>query len=223
MASLNQLADGLALRLNKPHDAVLKELIKDEYKSLRALYLRRTIGNHGINSILSQSYDIELIPIDFTDSCFISGDCIIMRTKNKVAQPLRYETDIPFMYVGTLDGISFLHSTFATAKNYKYLPYIGKTMTYFYENNYIYLLNNNKIKYIRVQAVFSSPDQVISLCNSDCYSDDMEFPLPLDIISSITNDIYNIFINKQNEEVQLNENRNRPVQATSRGTREDNE
>jgi len=223
MASLNQLADGLALRLNKPHDAVLKELIKDEYKSLRALYLKRTISNHGINSILSQSYDIELIPIDFTDSCFISGDCTIMRTKNKVAQPLRYETDIPFMYVGTLDGISFLYSTFATAKNYKYLPYIGKTMTYFYENNYIYIMNNNKIKYIRVQAVFSNPDQVISLCNSDCYSDDMEFPLPLDIISSITNDIYNLFINKQKEEVQLNENSNRPIQTTSRGTREDNE
>ncbi len=225
MATLNQLSDNIAIRLNRPFDSVLKELIKDSYKDLRALYLKRTIERNGIHESLKQSYDVELELVDFSDSCFISVDCPLLKTKNKVAKPLQYKTDVPFDYVGTITGNSITHSTFGTIKFYKHLPLVGNAMYYFYMNDHIYVYGNTKLGVIRIESVFANPEQAISLCNNaDCYDDDMEFPLPQDIIFNISNDIYNIFLNKINDEVQIDENNQRYVQATQGNNgREDTE
>ena len=190
MATLNQLGARVANLLKQPFNLELQERIKDAFKNLRATRIRQSIERNGVDDILTQSYIVCVTKVDVTlDDCARKLGCNILRSSNKVAVPIRYKTDEPFTFVGTDDGVTFIYSTLGAVLKMKYLPMIGNAIWYIYENGYIYLYGNTRIKEFRVQAIFSNPEQVINCCDSSCYSDDMEFPLPEEMIESIIQEL----------------------------------
>lgn len=209
MATLNQLATRVANQLNKPFDHELKERLKDSYRFYRAERIRQSVEKSGIDDTLKVSYNIDLIPVDTGDDCVLTVGCSMLRSENKVMKPIRYKTDEPFTYIGTLDGIPFIYSDIASIRLMSYLPNIGKAIYYYYENDYIFIKNNNKLERIRVQCIPANMESVIDLCNTGngCWNDDMEYPLPEDMIESITTEIlkkYGAF-NIIDKEVKINE------------------
>jgi hypothetical protein len=193
MPSLNQLSSNVAHLLKHPFDSPLKERIKDDYRNLRALYLRRSIEKGGIDDVLKVSYELPLISVDKVDNCLTSVGCLIKRTENPVGKPVRYKTDVPFTFVGTPDGFGFTYIKQPREVDYrKYLKHVADAILYSYINNYIYVYND-KIANIRIDGVPENPEFWITICNDSCYNDNMEFPLPRDIIFSITTDIYKMY------------------------------
>ena len=68
-----------------------------------------------------------------------------------------------------------------TAKKYK---------AYMIED-YLYIYNANGLGYINVRGVFEDPEDLALFdCDgNDCYDDDAEFPIPMDMLQTITQGI----------------------------------
>lgn len=191
MASLNQLADHISNLINVPFSHELRERIKDSFRFLAASRIRQSVEKNGLDNQFVSSYISGLKQVDSFDTCFTSSGCTILRTINKVATPVRYKSDVPFSFVGTPDGVPILYSRRSEIRYRKYLKYIGKSMSYTYDDGYIYVFGNTRIKQIKIQDIFLNPEEAVTVCstNSNCVTDDTEFPIPTDMIYSIIQEI----------------------------------
>jgi hypothetical protein len=210
MASLNQIADGLTLELKRPEDTILRDLIKDLIKQQRALYLRQSIDKYGVDLQYIQRYRAELIKVDKADTCLVTVGCAIHRTENKVPTPVRYNCDVPFQFVGSVDeGITFVYTPMSGWKHTSYNKYTANIVRYDYIDNYIYLFNTRRLKYISIRAIYENPSLIIPCMNDDivgiCYTDDMEFPIPEDLLTIIRQNILKEFgvIKPEDTEVKI--------------------
>lgn len=213
MATLKQIADQIALSLNRPFDDMLKERVKAIYKQELAVYIRQQINKYGIDSQFKTRYSVTCKRVNVADSSLVSeitGNCF--RTINKVAKPVRYITDDPFTYVGSVNGqIPFIFINTAALDYYSLMPAVQKSYQlgegevlkippkYDYINGYIYLYyvpeEISEVEPltsidIMVEGVHSSYDfiQDESLDAKEAgliYLDTVDFPMPDDIIQLV--------------------------------------
>ena len=204
MATLNQLATRVANHIGEPFNHELKERIKDSYRFYRAERIRQSIEKNGIDDSLKVSYCADLELVDSGDDCLKVIGCEILRTVNKVVKPVRYKSDEPFTYVGAIDGtISYLYSDLASIGYMNYLPNIGQAIYYYYENDYIFIKGSNKVDRIRIQSVPANLESLMTLCNGDCWNDDMEYPIPEDMIESITLEIMKLYASIKQHDIEI--------------------
>lgn len=194
MASLRQLATRVINNIGEEFNIPLYERVKDMLITARAEMLQQSIDKRGaITDHYRQRYTVRLQKTDAADTCVINANCTILRTVNKIATPLRYTTDTPFLFVGSIDGkLTFTYAKRSEIQYVTSMKYISKAIRYVYLNNYIYVYLNTKLKYISVEAVYENPTIVSDECTGGaiCYTDDMEFPAPLDIINRCMDRIY---------------------------------
>ena len=199
MASLNQLSSQVATNIGRPFDVPLKKRIADLFKNVRAKYLRQSIQKYGVDEVYIQKYVVPTTTVDIADSCAVSIGCDVRRTTNKIANPIRYTNDAPFLLVASPSGkLIITFSQLFEVQLGEDDPYFGVIPRYSYVNNYIYLYNTN-ISNILVQAAYESPELIIPSATGDtctltatgiCYTDDMEFPIPMDLIHDIKLEVY---------------------------------
>ena len=183
MPSLNQLAAEISHQLGDPFNYSLNERIKMAYKHWYATLVRQSVEKYGIDEQFISNFNVDLIDIDKFDTCITEADCIIKRSRNKIPTPLRYPSDSPFTFVGTLDGTPFTKRNNVEQKYAKHLKWSDKVFSYDYRNGYIYVWNFNG-DYLNIQEVPQNPEEAITICTSkDCYDDDMEFPMSEDMIT----------------------------------------
>ena len=217
MASLNKIAEEVLLAINKPFDFATHKRIKELIIQARAERIRQSVEKNGIDNIYVQSYNPNLVQVDIADSCNIDVGCLVLRTEFPIAQPIRYKTDVPFLYVGSIDGkISYTYASstqeILSATKSKFMKHIPR---YIYINGYLYIYNVKRVKYISIKAPYENPNIAYTNCSGICYNDDMEFPLPLDMINSIIKEIVStgiLIATKQlpeDEEVKINEEPNK--------------
>lgn len=191
MATLRQLAEQVIEAYGKPYDSVLYERAKDLILNTRATLIRQSFERTGIDDIFIIPFVFELIEVDIIDNCQVQLDCIILRSKNKIPEPVRFKNDIPFTFLGTADGTR----TFSYIKSFqvpliKHLKFGYKKISAFYINQYIYIINTKILQWARADAPYSFPNQLIPGCGSDdCFNDDMEFACPADIINTILKEV----------------------------------
>lgn len=214
MPSLNELAASVLGKLDDPFNYELGEQIKFSFKYYRAFLLRREFernGGKGMSS-LRQSIDVNMQQVDKTDTCIVNvSDCLVLRTVNKVPTPIRGKRATDFYFVGSLLGKPY---TYVEPYEFNVITknkYIKKTIYYTIINGYIYQLNGStRQKYLRLESLFSDPSEVRSDCSDiNCFDDDMEFPLGLDMVDTIIKGMlsgeYSIVL-PDNEEVRINVN-----------------
>lgn len=194
MPTLNQIGDFIAYRVNRPNDRAVKNQAKLLAKTIRSRESRRSLERARHDRQLLQRIQVELIKVDKADSCFIDIGCTIRRTKNKVPKPIRWKTDAPFIYVGQLVGNnSFTYTDLEELRYAAKNKFTSKVGRYYYINDYIYVVNQDKLKWIDIHSQFDDPDQIINLCdNNACYNDDMEFPVTNDILHVIIREILTV-------------------------------
>lgn len=210
MASLNQIANRVANLLKQPFNHELKERIKDSFKSIYAERLRQRIDKQSVKDTYKTFFDAKLIKVDKADTCAATLGCTILRTENKIPSLVDYRGDTPFIFVGTMDGATFVPSNRAMLRSIKSLEFIGNAVYYFYENGYIYIWNNTLLKWLRIGGVFPNLEAAITICDDStrCYDDDMEFPAPEDMINSIIYEMLKMefgIINVEPIEIKLDE------------------
>ena len=184
MATLRALAEQVIESFGLPYNGVLYERAKDLILQETATFIRQSSERNGIDDYFLSSYLAELAPVDVIDNCQVALGCTVLRTINKIPEAVRIKNDTPFTFVGTADGARVFRYTRPFEKNLlKHLRFTSKGLAYMYINRYIYILNSNIIKWVRIDAPYVVPFS--QSCNNNCYNDDMEFPCSADMTNAI--------------------------------------
>lgn len=190
MASLNEIAEHIAVSFDVQNNEIFKDSIKFRIKQLASLLMEREQEQYGTSMFYLQSYEAELEQVDANDSCLESvpdSDCVILKTKNPVPTPIKTKTGNPFLFVGNATkDVIFAYGKKEHVKFMSYLKFAGKAYYYEYINNYIYVYNATKIKTIRIDAKYDKT--ILDYCDdasSECVTDDMEFPCSAGIMAQV--------------------------------------
>lgn len=193
MPSLRQLAtelvDSYGISPDNPGYHATYERAKDVIKEARALRIKQDITKNGISEHYQQSYFTELVKVDVADNCEWIVGCSIRRSENKIPRPIAYKSDVPFLSVGNfVDPKSKgIEMTFCHRDQLRfYVVRFPGNIYYSWINDYIYVYDP-KFKYAIIRGIYEDPTLVPAGCDETgiCYDDNMEFPLPLDMVGDV--------------------------------------
>lgn len=202
MATLNKLAYQVASSFDRDSDFLFIERLKDLIIQTRNLFVHREVDKYGVNERYIQPYIAELTLVNASMDSTITSKYELLRTTNRIPSSIRYQSDVPFVFVGSVDRmIGFRNIKPYIMKSSRSLRLIGNAICYFYTNGYIYIWNNTKLENILVEAVYEDLDitQDITDTTGLCYKDDMEFPLAGDMLNDVIKEVINIVRTTQDQ------------------------
>lgn len=173
------------------NDHISLDQIKFNVKYYRAMLIRRDFTRNGIiTRHLEQDLGcIELQKVDASKCCNLPVDCAVYKSKVKIPRTVRFSFKDAITHVGDVTGLATI--PMVEPHMVEYLPYDKYTKqqkkAYMIED-YLYIYNGDGLKFINVRGVFEDPEEVALFdCDgSDCYDDDSEFPIPMDMVQIIT-------------------------------------
>jgi hypothetical protein len=195
MATLSTLSYEIASSFDRGEDILFLERIKDLVIQSTNTFMHREADKYGVNDRYVRPYKAVLIKVNASEDVNISSRFTLLRTTNKIPCPLRYQSDVPFVFVGSLDRqIPFRYMKPYIMNSSRNLPLIGSAICYFYINEYLYVWNNTKLSEILIDAIWERLD--VTKNDNDptglCYKDDMEFPLAGDMLNMVIQEVINI-------------------------------
>tara|TARA_B110000259_G_C13940548_1_gene372585 strand:+ start:49 stop:756 length:708 start_codon:yes stop_codon:yes gene_type:complete len=165
------------------------EQLKFNVRYYRAMFIRRDYIRNGlITRHLEQDLGcLKLIKVDASKCCALDAGCDVFRTELTVPKTVRFNFEDAITYVGAVDGLTRIPLiTPQIAKWVQYDKYTGTKKKAYMIEDYLYILNPNGMEYVNVRGIFENPEDVAEYdCDGDCYNDDMEYPIPLDMLSAI--------------------------------------
>ena len=173
------------------NDHISLSQIKFNVKYYRAMLVRRDFTRNGIiTRHLEQDLGcLELQKVDASKCCNLPVDCAVYRTKKKIPRTVRFSFKDAITHVGDVTGLGTI--PMVEPHMVEFLPYDKYTKSqkkaYMIED-YLYVYNADGLKFVNVRGVFEDPEEVALFdCDgSDCYDDDSEFPIPMDMVQIIT-------------------------------------
>lgn len=217
MATLNQIAYAIAHTLGAMNDHVLREKIKYSALNLRALYIRQDLATNPLSSTYIQSLGaVPIVCADIASECTdlsigVKSTYMVHRTKDKIPAPLRTKAGDSFYSVNSIDKQTVYQEVNPQLiRAFSHTKYASLSPKYFYQNDFLYILDlpNRNIKYINIMGVWENPQELASTCK-ECYSDDAEFPIPIDMLPRMERDLLQLYQNQkpvEDEEVRINNN-----------------
>lgn len=210
--TLNQLAEDIAYKLGDQFNNTLKESIKHTIIFYRSKYLRDDDARNGkISNHLFQSVVIKMKEVNKLEDVGASIACIteggvcyaviddkkykILKSVSKLPIPVRLKgygaTD--YKFIGSVDRSTIFKYCEPIDLKFKIgMPYQNSaTIFFFIANNDLYLLNNLDICDVLLDAVYENPREAYEACDEEGVADDKYFPLPLDMLMSIADNIVN--------------------------------
>ena len=172
-------------------DNISLSQIKFNIKYYRAMLIRRDLArNNFMSRHMEQDLGcLKLVRVNASQCCNFDIECVVYRTEEKVPRTVRANFKDMITYVGGVDGIN----TIPVVKSdyIKYLPYDKYTKNQrkaFMIEDYIYIYNPDGMEFLNVRGVFEDPEEVAKFdCDgTDCYDDNMPFPMPADMVQAIT-------------------------------------
>jgi hypothetical protein len=197
MKSLNDIAYEVGHRFDRAYDTIFRNRIKDLIIDIRSTLSERRFrqGKPILGDYIQDLGALELTKVDLAEAgcAGLSIDCTVLRTVEKLPEPIPMGKNEPFYYVGSIDK----------ATPYGYLPqhhirnvsenkYSSRYPRYGWRNQYVYIYLFGKwakaIKYINVMSPFADPRDAerFNKCEgADCYTDSDRFPMPRDLVSTV--------------------------------------
>jgi len=193
--TLNQLAYSLAQLLEKENDPQFVELCRYNYIHYRSLFIRRDQErNKTLPSAAVQQIVCDMVIVKTIELTGIEAGSDISRTKESLPQVVRLKTRDAFEFIGPIDGIDPF--SIIPAREAQYVPYAQFTKLIprvYLRRGHLYVVNKKPSK-ILVEAVFADPTRLERYLRSDgslAYTEEMDFPLPDDMIQGITQGLIN--------------------------------
>ena len=176
------------------NDYISTGQIKFNVKYYRAMLIRRDFARNGmVTRHLEQDLGcLELQKVDASKCCNLPTECAVYRTVKKIPRTVRFNFKDAVTYVGAIDGKGNI--PLVESHTVQWLPfekYTKNKMKAYMIEDYLYVYNADGLKYINVRGVFEDPEDVTMFdCDgSDCYDDNSEFPIPMDMLQTITQGI----------------------------------
>lgn len=140
MATLNIIADEIIGALDRPFDYMFKERVKSIFRHEVATMVRQAIDKDGITDHFKTRFLVDISIIDDSSISYAVGNKVL-RSTNKIANPVRYKTDTPFTWVGNADASLIYMYTKIYELKYANLTaaYTLQPPRYVYLNDYLYL------------------------------------------------------------------------------------
>ena len=174
------------------NDYISTDQIKFNIKYYRAMLIRRDFARNGmITRHLEQDLGcLELIKVDASKCCNLPTECAVYRTVRKIPKTVRFNFKDAVTYVGDISGTGTI--PIVESNTVQWLPYDKYTknkMKAYMIEDYLYIYNADGLKFINVRGIFEDPEDVALFdCDgSDCYDDNSDFPIPMDMLQIITN------------------------------------
>jgi hypothetical protein len=159
-----------------------------DYK--RAQYLRQdqTKNWFDMDTIYQDLGVIKMTPVDSSECCAFESGCIIYKTEKKIPSLLRFNNRHAIKINAINKRKRF---ELVLPERFDFIGYtkFGRlTEAAYLLNGYIY---TNELYALNVRAAIVTPEDAKGFECADgvCYTDDMEYPLPADIIDLVTRDI----------------------------------
>jgi hypothetical protein len=176
------------------NDYISTSQIKFNVKYYRAMLIRRDFARNGmITRHLEQDLGcLELIKVDASKCCNLPTECAVYRTVRKIPKTVRFNFRDAVTYVGDISGTGTIPIVESNAVQWlPYDKYTKNKMKAYMIEDYIYVYNADGLKFINVRGIFEDPEDVAKFdCDgSDCYDDNMDFPIPMDMLQTITQGI----------------------------------
>lgn len=176
------------------NDHISLDQIKFNIKYYRAMFIRRDFARNGmITRHLEQDLGcLHLSKVDASKCCDLPVSCAVYKTDEKIPKTIRFNFRDAITHVSDVTGLGTI--PLVEAHTVQWLPYekytSAKYKAYMIED-YLYIYNADGLEYVNVRGVFEDPDKVAGFdCDgSDCYDEDSEFPIPLDMLQMITQGI----------------------------------
>jgi uncharacterized membrane protein len=178
--TLNEIAYNIADSVGKSFDIGLIERIKFSVKYYRAELIRQDFEKNGKDRQVLQQWVGNLVKVDEGDTCFANVNCTILKTENKIPQPIAIKGEL-FNYVGSINSAneSWVLTDINAIRYTQYNNFTANVTRYFYSNGYLYVYTNKKFKFVKIEAAFVDPNEAVSACidSFNCLTDDDEFPI----------------------------------------------
>lgn len=138
---------------------------------------------------LQQINCMALEPADESECCLAPSGCYVLKTVKKV--PSTIDTWKPnwIVSVTTAFGDQIPKSNQFSNRYQKYNKYTGNKKYYYLKNDYIYVVNNEDLSIINVQALFEDPMELANFPTCEggvCFSTDSAYPVSANMSSQIT-------------------------------------
>ena len=170
--------------------------IKFNIKHYRAMFIRRDFARNGlITRHLEQDLGcLELEKVDASKCCNLPTTCPVYRTKENVPRTVRFNFKDAITYTGDVTGLGRI--PMIESYEVQLIPFDKYTSnnpkTYMIEDK-LYLYNPKGMDVINVRGIFEDPEEVQKFkpCDGPCYDDNFVFPMPMDMVSSISAGLIN--------------------------------
>ena len=231
MGTLNQYAARIANMVNQPDNHELKERVKDMIKTMFANRIRQSVEKNGIDNILKLSFiaPVEELKYDeiFPTEYRVANKIKLLGTKYKVPTPIRIHNDAPFTFVGNTLGEPYMYESTITSFKLRQsgrptrLP-TGSLRAYIILNDHIIIAekagskdveDRRSINEIMITGIFENPEEVLSFFK-DNDGQDIELPLPNDMLESIIQEILKTEFNIYPRDIDIKVNSNTPIAAS---------
>lgn len=173
------------------------EQIKFNIRHYRAMFIRRDYNRNGFSSrhIEQDLGCVYLEPVDASKCCDLPTNCTVYRTKKHIPRTIRYNFEEAISYVGDIHGtgtIPLIHPN--TVKFLPHDKYTKDKLKAYMINDHLHIYNAEGLEAINIRGVFEDPRDVsrFDACTTgECYSDDEQYPLPLDMLNMINSGLIN--------------------------------
>jgi hypothetical protein len=159
---------------------------------IRAMLIRRDFEKgHSINPDIIQDLGcIEVEPVDEADCCDVQVGCQILRSLKQLPKTLELYDKNMITYVGTVDKRhAFDLIPVARSRWVTFNKYTSKHRRAFILNRYLYIVNDQIIKYVNVRGVFEDPKEAANFNHCDgtpCFTYDDQYPIAAWMVQPLT-------------------------------------
>jgi len=165
--------------------------IEFNVKHYRAMLLRRDFARNGLVSrhVEQDLGCIELEKVNASQCCKLPIECDVVRTVVDIPRTVRFNFTDAITHVSDPSGLITI--PVVDALTVQFLPYDRFTKNtrkaYMIEDK-LYIYNPGGMDTINIRGVFEDPEVVAKFeCDGgDCYDDQSDFPMPLDMVQAIT-------------------------------------
>lgn len=190
MATLNQIVYNIASAQEKETDLQFVERVRFSVIYYGSMFIRRDQERNKILPTKSlQPMVCEMDKVNATELPGVKVGGEIWRSKEPIPVPIRLKTRDAIDYVGSVDKsepYSWISPREASLLTYS--TFTQKLPRYYINNGYLYVLNAAPKK-VLLDGAWEDPTSLERFLKPDgtlAYSEDMEYPIPNDMIEGIT-------------------------------------
>lgn len=167
-------------------EVISKRQVEEWVHQYRSMLLKRDLDkDNKINpDYIQELSNLELEMVERSEENTIGSDCYVTRTVESLPKTIDFSNKSGLIFIGTYTGKQFQLVPYNRAYWQQFKKYTANEKLAFLRNGYLYLTNNELLKYINVRGVFERPLEIMSFTTDSTSMNYIDYrtnyPIPAD-------------------------------------------